>query len=70
MSEGDRRKAVAPVDAAAFALILLAAVTLGLALVSQNGSRLGIVALVASLGGLLFLGLGVLRRAGTPPSAG
>ena len=70
MSEGDRRKAVALVDAAAFALILLAAITLGLALVSQNGSRLGIVALVASLGGLLFLGLGVLRRAGTPPSAG
>jgi hypothetical protein len=62
VSEGDRRPAVALVDAAAFAL--------GLGLVSQNGSRLALVALVASIGGMLFLGLGVIRRAGTPPSAG
>lgn len=70
MKEGDRRKAVALVDVAACVLIVLAALTLGLALVSGNGSRLSVVALVGSLGGLLLLGLGVIRRAGTPPSAG
>ena len=69
MSEGDRRPAVALVDAAAFALILLAAFTLGLGLVSQNGSRWAIVALVASLGGLFFLGLGVVRRSEPLPSS-
>jgi CHASE2 domain-containing sensor protein len=68
MSKGDRRTAVALVDLAAFTLILLAALTLGLGLVSPDGSRLALVALVASIGGLLFLGLGVIRRSGTPPS--
>jgi hypothetical protein len=68
MRSGDRH-AVALVDVAAFVLTLLAAVALGLALLSESGSRLGIVALVASLGGLLFLGLGVIRRAATPPFA-
>jgi hypothetical protein len=67
MSKGHRR-GVALVDAAAFALILLAALTLGVGLVSQTGSRWAIIALVASLGGLLFLGLGVVRRAGVSPS--
>ena len=70
MSEGDRRKAVALVDGAAFALVLMSAVTLGLGLVSSNGSRWAIVAFVASVGGLLLLGLSVVRRARTPPSAG
>ena len=69
MSKGDRRSAIALVDTAAFALILLAALTLGVGLVSQAGSRWAIIALVASLGGLLFLGLGVVRPAGVPPSS-
>jgi len=70
MSKGDRPTAVAPVDLAAFALVLLAALTLGLGLLSPDGSRLTLVALVASIGGLLFLGLGVVRRSRTPPSVG
>lgn len=67
---GDRRQAVALVDAAALAFILLAALSLGAGLVSKNGSNLAIVALVASLGGWLFLGLGVVRRSESPPSSG
>ena len=69
MRKGDRRSAVALVDAAAFVLILVSALSLGLGLVAENRSKLALVAFVASLGGLLFLGLGVLRRAATPPSA-
>ncbi len=70
MSAGDRRPVVALIDAAAFALILLAALALGLWLVVGNGSKLVLVALVASLGGWLFLGLGTLRRSARPPSSG
>ena len=67
---GDRRGAVALLYASAFAMILAAAVALGVGLLSERGTGPALVALVASLGGLLLLGLGVVRRSGRPPSAG
>ena len=69
MREVDRRTAVDLIDVAAFALILSAALALGLGLVSKDGSGLAIVALVSSLGGWLFLGLGMVRRSEPPPSS-
>jgi hypothetical protein len=59
---------VAPVYVAAFALVSAAAVSLGFGMLSGRGSRLIIVALVSSLGGLLLLGLGVVRSSGARPS--
>lgn len=71
MISGDRRAAVALIDAASIALILIAAVVLAVGLVVGEGSvRLVLIALVSSLGGLLLLWLGVLRRSGPPSSGG
>lgn len=68
MTEGDRRAAVALLYASSFAMILAAAAALGVGLLSEHGTGPVLVALVASLGGLLLLGLGVVRRSGRPPS--
>jgi hypothetical protein len=54
----------------AFVLILLAAVLLAAGLVSDDGLRSSVVALVAGVGGLLLLWLGVVSRSGSTPSAG
>ena len=70
MSVGDRRSGVALLSIAAFALIVVAAVALGVGLLSSDGLRLPAVALVASCGGLLLLWIGVVRSSGSPPSAG
>ena len=70
MSDGDRHKGVALLSIAAFALIVVAAIALGTGLFSGDGMRLPAVALVASSGGLLLLWIGVVRRSGSPPSAG
>ena len=70
MSDGDRRTAVATLFVAAFALILAGVVTLGIGLLSDDGPGPALVALVASLGGLLLLGLGVIRRSGSRSAAG
>ena len=70
MTQGDRHAGVALLFTTAFALIVVAAVVLGTGLLSEQGLRLPVVALVASTGGLLLLWLGVLRRSGSPPSAG
>jgi hypothetical protein len=70
VTSGDRPAAVALLYASAFALILAAAAALGVGLLSEHGSAPVLVGLVASLGGLLLLGLGVVRRSGRPPSAG
>jgi hypothetical protein len=69
VSDGGRR-AVAPLYVAAFALILAAALALGIGVVSDGGLGPALVAVVASAGGLLLLGLGVIRRSGSPPAAG
>ena len=69
MTEGDRRAAVALLYASSFTMILAAAVALGVGLLSEHGAAPVLVALVASLGGLLLLCLGVVRRSGRPPSA-
>lgn len=68
MTQGDRRTAVVLLYASSFAMILAAAVALGVGLLSEHGTGPVLVALVASLGGLLLLGLGVVRRSGRPPS--
>ena len=70
MTAGDRPVAVALLYSTAFALILAAAVALGVGLLSEHETGPVLVALVASLGGLLLLGIGVVRRSGRPPSAG
>jgi hypothetical protein len=70
VTRGDRHAGVALLFTTALALIALAAIALGAGLLSDDGLRLPIVALVASTGGLLLLWLGVLRRSGCPPSAG
>ena len=51
-------------------MILAAALALCVGLMSDHGIGAVLVALVASLGGLLLLGLGIVRRSGRPPSAG
>lgn len=68
MSAAARRRAVASVYAAAFALVVVAAISLGFGMLSDRGTQLILVALVASLGGLLLLGLGVVRSSGARPS--
>lgn len=70
MTAGDRHAGVALLFVTAFVLIALAAIALGTGLLSDEGLRLPVVALVASSGGLLLLWLGVVRRSGSPPSAG
>ena len=70
VTRGDRSTGPALVFGAAFALIVLAVIALGMSVVSDDGLRLPVVALVASGGGLLLLWLGVVRRSGAPPSAG
>ena len=69
MTEGDRHASVALLFVTAFVLIVVAAIALGIGLLSDDGVGLPVVALVASLGGLLLLSLGVVRRPGSPPSA-
>lgn len=69
MSHGDRHTGVALLSIAAFALIVVAAVALGIGLLSSDGLRLPAVAFVASAGGLLLLWIGVVRASGSPPSA-
>lgn len=70
MIQGDRHPGVVLLFVTAFVLIVVAALALGIGLLSDDGLRLPVVALVASTGGLLLLWLGVLRRSGSPPSAG
>lgn len=70
MTGGGRPPAVALLYASAFAMILAAAAALAVGLLSEHGTGPVLVALLASLGGLLLLGLGVIRRSGRPPSAG
>ena len=70
MTGGDRSTGVALVFGTAFALIVIAVIALGAGLLSDGGIRLPVVATVASAGGLLLLWLGVVRRSGSPPSAG
>ncbi len=70
MTAGDRPAAVALLYASAFAMILAAALALGVGLLSERGTGPVLVALVASLGGLLLLALGIVRRSGRPPSSG
>ena len=60
---------VAPLYGAAFALIVVAAVSLGIGLMSDAGVGPALIASVASAGGLLLLALGVLRRSGGSPAA-
>ena len=69
MTEGDRHASVALLFVTAFVLIVVAAIALGIGLLSDDGVGLPGVALVASSGGLLLLSLGVVRRPGSPPSA-
>ena len=68
MTSGDRPAAI--LYASSFALTLAAAVALGVGLLSEHGTGSVWVALVASLGGLLLLALGVVRRSDHRPSAG
>jgi hypothetical protein len=70
MSDGDRHAGVALLSITALALIVVAALALGSGLLSGDGLRSPAVALVASCGGLLLLWIGVVRRSGSPPSAG
>ena len=70
MTRVDRSTGLALVFGSAFTLIILAVVALAMSVVSDDGMRLPVVALVASGGGLLLLWLGVVRRSGAPPSAG
>jgi hypothetical protein len=65
-----RHAGVAFLFVTAFASIVAAAIALGAGLVADGGVRLMVFAFVASVGGLLLLWLGVLRRSGPPPSAG
>ena len=69
MTRGDRSTGPALVFGSAFALIVLAVIALGMSVVSDDGLRLPVVALVASGGGLLLLWLGVVRHSGAPSSA-
>jgi hypothetical protein len=66
----DRSTGPALVFGTAFALIVLAVIALGMSVVSDDGLRLPVIALVASGGGLLLLWLGVVRHSGAPPSGG
>jgi hypothetical protein len=70
VSQGDHHAGVALLFVASFVLIVVAAIALGAGLLSDDGLRLPVVALVASAGGLLLLWLGVVRRSGSKPSAG
>jgi hypothetical protein len=71
VDEGGGDPGVALLFVTAFVLIIAAAVALGTGLLFDDGLRFPIVALVASVGGVLLLWLGVVRRSGSPPpSAG
>ncbi len=70
MTRGDPSTGVALVFGSAFALIVVAVVALGMSVISVDGLRLPVVALVASGGGLLLLWLGVVRSSWAPPSEG
>lgn len=69
MTRVSRSTGLALVSGTAFTLIVLAVIALGMSVVSDDGLRLPVVALVASGGGLLLLWLGVVRGSGAPPSA-
>jgi hypothetical protein len=69
VSAGSHAGSVALLYGMAFGLILVAAVSLGIGLVSDAGFGSAVVALVSSAGGLLLLALGVFRRSGSPPVA-
>jgi hypothetical protein len=70
VGEGGGDPGVALLFIAAFALIVIAAFALGTGLLFDDGLRFPVVALVASVGSVLLLWLGVVRRSGSPPSAG
>jgi hypothetical protein len=70
VTRGDRTTGLALVFGTAFALIVVAAIALAMSVLSDDGLRLPVVALVAGGGGLLLLWLGVVRSSGVPPSAG
>jgi hypothetical protein len=70
LSSGDRRPGVALLFFSAFALIVIAAMALGIDVVSDGGLRLPVIAIVVSGGGLLLPWLGVVRSSGSPPAAG
>jgi threonine/homoserine/homoserine lactone efflux protein len=70
VTRGDRSTGLALVFGAALALIVVAVIALGMSVVSDDGLRLPVVALVAAVGGSLLLWLGVVRSSGVPPSAG
>jgi len=66
VSGADRHASSAVLFGAAFALILTAAMTLAFASVSDgNDTSAPLVALVASVGGLFLLWIGVVRRSRT-----
>jgi membrane protein implicated in regulation of membrane protease activity len=70
VSSGDRHPGVALLFVTAFVLIVVAAAALGAGVLSDGGTRLAVVAFVASVGGLLLLWLGVVRSSGSPPAEG
>ncbi len=71
MRAGDRRTAVALLYAAAFSLILVAALALGVGLFSTDDhARSALVALVVSCGGLFLLVIGVVRSSRGARSGG
>ena len=70
VTRGDRSTGLALVFGTALALIVVAVIALGMSVVSDDGLRLPVVALVAAGGGSLLLWLGVVRSSGVPPSAG
>jgi membrane protein implicated in regulation of membrane protease activity len=70
VNSGDRHPRVALLFVTAFVLIVVAAAALGAGVLSDGGTRLSVVAFVASVGGLLLLWLGVVRSSGSPPAEG
>jgi membrane protein implicated in regulation of membrane protease activity len=70
VNSGDRHPGVALLFVTAFVLIVVAAAALGAGVLSDGGTRLPVVAFVASVGGLLLLWLGVVRSSGSPPAEG
>jgi threonine/homoserine/homoserine lactone efflux protein len=70
VTRGGRSTGLALVFGTAFALIIVAVIALAMGVISDDGLRLPVVALVAGGGGSLLLWLGVVRSSGVPPSAG
>jgi hypothetical protein len=70
MNARDRRGAVAFIYLASLMLVAIAGGSLAIGMFASPGGNAVLIALVASVGGLLLLGLGALRSSGRRPSGG